>query len=83
MKQQRIDVTSTITVNVKDDYRLMWFNKVPNETLYVAVLKRESLCHPYIVAWAYDIYDGTWGQGHYFETRNDAFNCFLTYIEER
>lgn len=30
--------------------------------------------NPYVVAWSYCEEDNTWGQGHYFQTLDDALN---------
>ena len=42
------------------------------------LLKRKSDFMPWIAAWKYCDTNGTWGQGHYFNNKEDA----LEYIDE-
>ena len=39
-----------------------------------AIIKRESTGE-YVYCFAYDITDGTWGNGHYFSSYSDAVSC--------
>lgn len=38
---------------------------------YVLIDRNCDYCR-YIAAWCYDELDGTWGQGHYFDKKEDA-----------
>lgn len=45
------------------------------------IINRHTSFQPYIVCWAFDEEDYTWGQGHYFETLNEA--KFFLYGKEQ
>lgn len=53
--------------------------------VWVAFIKRESTFQPYIVAWDYTTsgeWEGTWSQGHYFDTFEGAVECYNSYDNE-
>lgn len=39
---------------------------------YTLLFNPQVSFQPYVVAYAYDEEDGTWGQGHYFSTFDEA-----------
>ena len=47
-----------------------------------ALVKREATYDPWIAAYHYDDSDGTWGQGHYFQTEEDALDWIRRKYEE-
>jgi len=45
----------------------------------VALVDRGTKFCSYVVAWNFDSRSGTWGQGHYFDSLNDAIKYYDTY----
>lgn len=80
-KQVTRQLDKYITVTVKEEYHLMKIGEVRGTGTKVALLERRTKFEPYIVAWNYDINDGTWGQGHYFESSAQAAQCYINYIQ--
>lgn len=48
------------------------------------LIRRESSYEPFVAAWAPDLYNGnlSWGQGHYFDSEEDAREYFNSKINE-
>lgn len=46
------------------------------------LIDRHTEYSPYVACWAYCDEDGTWGQGHYFETEDEAREYILKKYEE-
>ena len=63
---------------VKDGYKLIDI-KVSKAGDIVALIDRNISFCSFVVAWNYNLNDGTWGQGHYFETMASAKRYFDTY----
>ncbi len=40
------------------------------------IINRHTSFQPYVVCWAFDEEDYTWGQGHYFDDEHAAFAFF-------
>ena len=80
VKQIEETLEKVITVTVKEDYELLRIGERKGTGTKVALLLRHSKFEPYIVAWNYDINDGTWGQGHYLSNSREAHNLYESYI---
>lgn len=45
----------------------------------IARVNGKGEVHEFVVAYAYDETDGTWGQGHYFQNLSDAM-AYINYF---
>jgi len=62
-------------VVVKDGYEMLALvNRGDNH--FDAIIDRKSKFRPFVVCLNYDITDGTWGQGEYFE-KYEIAKCYL------
>lgn len=82
MKEVTRKLDKAVTVQVKDEYHLIQVGEQRGTSIIVAMLERRTSFEPYIVAWDYNVNDGTWSQGHYFQKCNDAYLFYLDYIEK-
>lgn len=79
-KQIEETLEKVISVTVKDEYELLRIGERKGTSTKVALLMRVSKYQPYIVAWDYNVNDGTWGQGHYLSNSREAHNLYESYI---
>ena len=50
---------------------------------YVLVHWEENRCTPWVAAWAYNEERNSWGQGHYFQTKESAVKYLVATYKER
>ena len=65
-------------VVVKEGYTLLAL--VSDGAFYHAIINRNSKYEPYVYCYGYDITDGVWGQGHYYDTYAEAANDLAHHI---
>lgn len=56
--------------------------KIP-EIDYVLIHWEENVLTPWVAAWAYNEERNSWGQGHYFQTKEDAVRYLAKTYKER
>lgn len=63
---------------VKSGFELMAL--VRCDDTYHAIIHRNTSFEPYIFCYCYDVTDGTWGQGHYYDTYAQALEDLKAHL---
>lgn len=72
-----------MNIGNRNNYNVLIMDGISDTIGIIAILKneRENDPQPYVIAYGYDMTDGTWNYGRYYNNLSDAKKTFYKYMK--
>lgn len=83
MEREKVFTMINDIVNVNSGKRDEYIVVEQYPEIEYTLIYRNTRFEPWVAAWCYHENEGYWGQGHYFETVNEAVSYINSVIREK